>query len=204
MEGFKKPKETNLLSIININQVGLRTCKVCKNEVPIYERAGQRISVCMKCDHRKLSIEKSKGYVPPKRRELVNRVQQIQQIPNELLDVTLSDYIPKTKSQKEALDVITHYSKAGDTNFSSIVFKGKPGTGKSHLFRCAVRNLEEQKFVYEEDGNMYQVPHTVLFLKVPKLMKVIQSTYSNGSGLREQQILTTIFHVDYLILDEIG
>ncbi|GGC97696.1 AAA family ATPase [Pontibacillus salipaludis] len=88
----------------------------------------------------------------------------------------------------------------------SLVFQGAPGTGKSHLFRCAAREMKQQTIEYEENGKKWTVPITVLLLKIPELMKTIQRTFGSGrkDGLTEAKILDAITKVDVLILDEIG
>lgn len=202
-------KDIEFLRNAGINHVGDRTCGDCNNTVPIYEVNGKEISTCMTCDSARLSKRETESYAPPKRRELFNRAKAIEYIQKDLEDVTFDDYVPKTKAQVEALSLTKEFVE-GD--HQSLLFQGDPGTGKSHLFRCAARELEKQKTEHEErdwQGNIikYQVNKIVLFAKVPELMKLIQSTYNryeNKSGLDETTILETLSNADVLILDEIA
>lgn len=194
-------KDLNILKNVGIEHIGKRDCEKCGHKVPIYKRDGKEVSTCLKCESLKLSQNETDGYIPPKRRILASRVNAIQYIPGELEDVTFDDYIPKKPSQEEAKQLTFDFLKG---EYQSLVFQGDPGTGKSHLFRCAARELEKQKITYHENGQAYQVYKTVLFVKVPELMKFIQSTYNNRNGLTEDIILQTINDVDVLVLDEIA
>ncbi|RDW17609.1 hypothetical protein CWR48_13915 [Oceanobacillus arenosus] len=203
---MKSIKEMDILKSTGIEHIGDRICPECESEVPIYKRNGQEYSLCLKCENKKISQKETDGYEPPKRREITNKVKTIQYIPSELEYVTFDDYIPKTESQKLAMK-LTYEFIEGEHN--SILFQGDPGTGKSHLFRCAARELEKQKIPWKEtnwEGKeiTYKVNKTVLFAKVPELMKLIQSTYNRHSELTEDEILQTINDVDVLVLDEIA
>ncbi|WP_188453770.1 AAA family ATPase [Virgibacillus oceani] len=194
-------KDIGILKSLRIEHVGERICETCNAPVPIYQKDGEEISKCMNCENINLSTRETEGYEPPKRRSLVQRVKAIEYIPDELEDVTFEDYVPKTGSQKQAKQLVLDFLK-GD--YKALLFQGDPGTGKSHLFRCAARELSKQKINWEENGRIYQVNKTVLFAKVPELMKLIQSTYRNRNGLNENTILKTITNADVLILDEIA
>ncbi|MGY0692950.1 AAA family ATPase [Virgibacillus sp. FSP13] len=194
-------KDMNILKSAGIEYMGERTCETCGNTVPIYKRNGEEHSVCLKCKTNNLSKQQTEGYEPPKRREMTKKARLISYIPPELENVTFESYIPKTESQQQAkqlaLDVV-------NGEYTSLLFQGDPGTGKSHLFRCAARELAKQKISWQENGQTYQVRKNVLFAKVPELMKLIQSTYNNRSSLSEDIILETINQADVLILDEIA
>lgn len=194
-------KDLNILKKVGIEHIGNRNCEKCGHSVPIYKRGDEEVSTCMTCERLKLSQRETEGYVPAKRRSLVNRVKAIEHIPSELQNVIFDDYIPKTELQKQAKKLTLDYVQ-GD--YHSLLFQGDPGTGKSHLFRCTARELAKQKVTCQENGQTYQVNKTVLFAKVPELMKTIQSTYNNRNGLNEDIILQTINDVDVLILDEIA
>lgn len=198
---MKSIKDTDILKSAGIEKIGSRTCETCGNEVPIYERNGQQYSTCLRCETSNLSKQQTEGYEPPKRRELAARARIINYIPSELAYVTFDDYIPKTESQKQALNLAESVID-GDTK--SLLFQGDPGTGKSHLFRCIARELAKQKVDWTEKDKTYQVNKIVLFAKIPELMKLIQSTYNGRSALTEDIILDTISQVDVLILDEIA
>jgi len=198
----KSIKDTNILKSANINHVGDRQCEDCGSKVPIYERQGEQISICMTCKNSELSKRETKNYEPPKLRELKKRIKQIEYIPPDIQDATFEGYNPKSPTQKEALDMAHGFIQ---DKFQSIVFQGSPGIGKSHLFRCVAREVAKKKVKYEENGRTYDVHQSVLFAKVPELLKLIQSTFDNPKGhLKEHQLLKVVNDVDVLILDEIG
>lgn len=198
-------KDLNIMKGVGIELVGTRECETCGTEVPIYEKRGERISKCMKCETQRTKQETVKEYDPPQRRDLKRRIKHIEHIPHELVNATFEDYIPKNDSQREALDTIYSFL-TGDTQ--SVLFQGTPGLGKSHLFRCAAREIAKQKVQYTEEFNgesrSYEVTTTVLFAKVPELMKMIQQSYNKTFPLTEGEILETLSEVDVLVLDEVG
>jgi len=198
----KSIKDTNILKNANINHIGDRQCEDCGSKVPIYERQGERISICMTCKNSELSAQETKNYEPPKLRELNHRIKLIEYIPEDVVDKTFDDYVPKTDTQKQAKRMALDFL---EEKHQSIVFQGAPGIGKSHLFRCVARKVKEQRHSYKENDRIYDVKKSVLFAKVPELLKLIQSTFNNRSStLTEDIILSVINDVDVLILDEIG
>lgn len=203
---MKSIKDLNILKNAGIKWVGCRTCETCKSKVPVYERNGEQYSVCLTCDTSNLVKQQTDGYEPAKRRALANKARAINYIPDELQYVTFDDYIPKTNSQNQSLQIVKGLIQG---EHKSVVLQGDPGTGKSHLFRCAKRELEKQKVRWTErdwQGNNkdYQVNKIVVFAKVPELMKLIQNTYRGRTSLTEDIILDTLNRADVLILDEIA
>ncbi|CDO03125.1 DNA replication protein DnaC [Oceanobacillus picturae] len=211
---MKSIKDLDILKHAGIKQVGNRTCEECGNDVPIYERNGERYSVCLNCDTSNLAKQQTDGYEPPKRRELRRKSKAIEYIPNELKEVTFNDYVPKKGKDKqgqmytqtEALNYTLEILKG---KHQSLLFQGNPGTGKSHLFRCAAREFEKQKTIIAErnwrgEEFEYEVYKIVLYAKIPELLKSIQNTYKGNSKLTEDIILDTLAEVDVLILDEIA
>ncbi|OEH55246.1 hypothetical protein AQ616_09395 [Oceanobacillus sp. E9] len=203
---MKSIKDVDILKSQGIEQVGSRTCETCKSTVPIYERKGEQYSVCLTCENTKLAKQQTDGYEPLKRRELANKAKTINYIPPELENVTFEDYVPKTDEQTEAMNLVQELIQ---DKHQALVLQGDPGTGKSHLFRCAARELEKQKVLWigrdwqGKDKN-FEVNKIVIFAKVPELMKLIQSTYKGQTDLTESIILETISKADVLILDEIA
>ena len=121
------------------------------------------------------------------------------QIPPRFLDRTLDSYVPGNEQQEKALSVCRAYaddferlSKAG----SSLIFAGKPGTGKTHLaVGIGMRATKE----YRKD---------VLFTTVMRAVRRIKDTWTRNNDGKHQEseskAIAAFTGVDLLILDEVG
>jgi len=121
------------------------------------------------------------------------------QIPPRFLDRTLNSYIPSDDKQKKALSICTAYANDFDhvlENGSSLIFSGKPGTGKTHL--AAGIGLKVAK-EYRRD---------VLFSTVMRVIRRIKSTWGHKAPGEyretEGEAIAAFADVDLLILDEVG
>jgi DNA replication protein DnaC len=120
-------------------------------------------------------------------------------IPPRFLDRTLYSYIPENPQQEKALAVCKAYVsdfKHVMENGSSLIFAGRPGTGKTHL--AAGIGIVAAK-EYRRD---------VLFSTVMRAVRRIKDTWvKRNDGLRhetESEAIQAFTSVDLLILDEVG
>jgi DNA replication protein DnaC len=121
------------------------------------------------------------------------------QIPPRFLDRALESYIPADEQQEKALSICTAYANDFDhvlENGSSLIFSGKPGTGKTHL--AAGIGLKVAKD-YRKD---------VLFSTVMRVVRRIKDTWGRkDAGVyreSEGEAIAAFAGVDLLILDEVG
>ena len=116
-------------------------------------------------------------------------------IPERFKDRTLKSYVATTEPQKIALQAATDYAN----NFSealktgrSLVFIGKPGTGKTHLaVGIALRIMHRENRV-------------VYFTTVRKAINRVKATWTKGSTESEIEAIQSLAMPDLLILDEVG
>ena len=162
---------------------------------------GSRWSQCPECS--KLDAIKRDDDEKAKAKEaealrMSNRMIKTQ-IPPRFIDRTLESYIPADENQKKALSICTAYVNDFDhvlENGSSLIFSGKPGTGKTHL--AAGIGLKVT--------NEYR--KSVLFSTVMRVIRRIKNTWGrNVDGMQqetEERAIAAFTSVDLLILDEVG
>ena len=120
--------------------------------------------------------------------------QQRAGIPERFRDRTLDSYAAATDGQKAALRWATEYAHQFDEVLSSgrsMLFLGRPGTGKTHL-GCAIGNYLLRKGA------------TVYYSTVQRAMRRIKDTWNRDSAELEGDAIRAMTGPDLLILDEIG
>lgn len=115
-------------------------------------------------------------------------------IPERFRDRTLETYEATTPGQKKALEWATEYAH----NFAdvletgrSMMFLGRPGTGKTHL-GCAVA-----QYLISKGSTAY-------YSTVQRAMRRIKDTWGRQHGESEADAIKAMTGPDLLILDEIG
>ena len=116
-------------------------------------------------------------------------------IPERFHDRTLNTYVATTDAQREALQFATEYAD----NFSdaartgrSVIFCGRPGTGKTHLAAGIGLRL------------MHRDRRPVLFTTVMRAVRRVKETWGRSSTETESQAIAAMVFPDLLILDEVG
>jgi DNA replication protein DnaC len=130
----------------------------------------------------------------PRRRGLGREQQQRAGIPARFRDRSLDSYAATTDGQKAALRWATEYAHQFDEVLSSgrsMLFLGRPGTGKTHL-GCAIGNYLLRKGA------------TVYYSTVQRAMRRIKDTWNRDSAELEGDAIRAMTGPDLLILDEIG
>lgn len=180
-------KELKGLFKRKIEKVGERVCEHCGSDVPIYKQLNKEISVCLECDNKRVKQQAEHFRVERKRLAIMRLVEKYESNPYEEL-VTYDDYVPETKTQKQALETSLEFQSIDNT---TLFFQGKPGIGKSHLAFCVSENWKKQG-------------KTSLFIDVPTLLQTIRNSYNRGSIYSEEELFRLIDDVDLFVLDEIG
>jgi len=115
-------------------------------------------------------------------------------IPERFRDRMLEGYIATTDAQKSALKWATEYAVGFDEVLAtgrSMLFLGRPGTGKTHL-GCAIGN------------HLLRKGASVYYSTVQRAMRRIKDTWHKATDEREGDAIRAMSQPDLLILDEIG
>lgn len=161
---------------------------------------------CSKCDEEAAQARQQAEAVTrvaaaqTKKAKHISRVIGEAGIPRRFRDRTFDNYrttapdgasVPEmVKALELARRFATGFPKVVELG-ASLIFCGKPGTGKTHL-ACAIGNHVMQHF-----GN------SALFLTVFDAVQRIKETYG-AEGRSEKQVMDALCAVDLLILDEVG
>jgi DNA replication protein DnaC len=189
MESFKKIS-TQVFSELKMEQLGERVCEDCGESVPIIQTPRGKFSDCINCENLALQkkYENQMDDVKARKHEIAYNKFSI--VPDDLLNASFENYIPKHQSQGEALKKAVWYAeKFGDTDFKSLLFKGSFGVGKSHLSK-AISDVVKSK------------GKTVIYIDIPSLIKKIRNTF--GTNETDEEIYAAIEKADLVIFDDLG
>jgi DNA replication protein DnaC len=130
----------------------------------------------------------------------VNRDEKIKRligeagIPKRFALRRFDNYHAEIKEQSQALDIARYFAENFEMFMStgaSLIFCGKPGTGKTHLAAAIANAVCEQG-------------RSAVFMSVLKATRKIKDTWRKNSEVSENQIYRGMVHPDLLILDEVG
>lgn len=116
-------------------------------------------------------------------------------IPERFQNRSLQSFVAETQAQARALEFATAYADSFDDALAtgrSIIFVGKPGTGKTHLAVGIGLRV------------MHRDNRTVLFSTVMRAIRRVKDTWSRDSRETETQAIAALVFPDLLILDEVG
>ena len=74
---------------------------------------------------------------------------------------------------------------------ASLVFSGRPGTGKSHLAIGIAKHVIEHN-------------HTAMYINALDAIRMLRSTWRKDSERSEGQVMDSLAGIDLLIIDEVG
>lgn len=111
-------------------------------------------------------------------------------VSDDLKDAKLNTYKPTDKTQEQAKKLAIQYIKQFNGE-RSLIISGGSGRGKSHI-GISIANA------------IRQMGYTAWFVKSRDILKLIQSTYEDGSALTEDYIMKVIETIDLLVLDDLG
>ncbi|KVC81413.1 DNA replication protein DnaC [Burkholderia ubonensis] len=114
-------------------------------------------------------------------------------IPLRFRDRTFENFVADTPEKQNALKVAREFADGFDEHLrdgTTVVFSGKPGTGKSHLAIAAA-------MIVMNTG-------TALYLNALDLVRMVRDTWRRDSAITESAVLHELSTASLLVIDEIG
>ncbi len=166
-----------------------------------YQAKGFRLSknthwtICPECSKESQAVreaEEAQREALAKQRRMEGKLNQCG-IPIRFRTKNFESFIADTDGKEKALSVAMEF--AGNfqkhcDNGSTIVFSGKPGTGKSHLAIAIAQEVMK-------DG-------TAFYTSAIDAVRMVRDTWRRDSAQTESQVLSEFASVDLLVLDEVG
>lgn len=113
-------------------------------------------------------------------------------IPARFEGCTFESYVADTDGKLQAVTLARDYAENFADNAkrgASLIFAGKPGTGKSHLAGAILRATASSR---------------VRYLTCLDMIRAIRDTWRRDSEKSESQLLTYLESLDLLVIDEVG
>lgn len=148
---------------------------------------------CQKCVDEKeaWNQENERLEKEAEKRRIISGLMRRSGIPKRFETRTLASYKAESSGQKRALKIAQRMAESNPDDGLSLVFCGKPGTGKTHL-ACGVA-LE-----WINSGR------PAIFSTVLAAIRSIKATYNRNSETTEDAAIRVLTDVDLLVMDEIG
>lgn len=113
-------------------------------------------------------------------------------IPRRFESKRLADYAVSAPGQHRIRDLAERYvAKFNERPSASLIFCGKPGTGKTHI-ACGIGNA------------LIEAGQRVVFSTVLAAIRSIKETYRHGSERSESEAIAALVAPAVLIMDEVG
>ncbi len=128
------------------------------------------------------------------RNEKIKRLLGDAGIPKRFALRKFDNYRAESKAQQQALSIARYFAMRFDVFLStgaSLVFCGKPGTGKTHLAAAIANAVCEQG-------------RSAVFMSVLKATRMVKDSWRKDADSSENQVYRGLVSPDLLVLDEVG
>lgn len=114
-------------------------------------------------------------------------------IPQRFRGRTFDNFIADTDEKREALSTAVEFASNFDEHRArgtTVIFSGKPGTGKSHLAIAVAMAIMQNG--------------TAIYINALDMVRMVRDTWRRDSELSEINVLHDLSTVSLLVIDEIG
>lgn len=128
-----------------------------------------------------------------RQRRLENRLKQAG-IPLRFRSRSFANFEAETKAMADCLVVAGEFAEKFSerkAEGATMVFSGKPGTGKSHLAIAVCLSIMARGY-------------TAMYLNALDAIRLVRSTWGRDTQRREADVMNDLATVDLLVLDEVG
>lgn len=189
-------KPTNFKSKLVKQEFGLK-CEDCGRQYDYFEfqkqdGSIQEVKFGCDCEMKEFARQSTENYHKKQRRNKAERIFNQSIMNEDLKKASFDNYEPTNQQLEYAKQLCKRYADNFNLdNKQSLLIQGSFGTGKSHLSMSIVKEVK---------ANGY----TVLYMNVPQLISTIKNTYSNQSGMTEQELARIVSDVDLMVFDDYG
>jgi DNA replication protein DnaC len=186
------------------SEVALKTkAAVCEKHGE-YESTGTTLQIltsrtfwsgCPVCaaEHREIEEKRRIADEETDRQRRMEQRLSMSGIPQRFRDRTFDNFVADTEPKRQALSVAVEFASefAGHAERgTTVIFSGKPGTGKSHLALAAAMVVMKSS--------------TALYINALDLIRMVRDTWRRDSEMSEVAVLNDLTSVGLLVIDEIG
>lgn len=148
---------------------------------------------CNRIESERMDAERRASDEQERQRRLEARLSRAG-IPLRFRAKTFATFTAATGAQAKALEAATEFANDFDQRYragATMVFAGKPGTGKSHLAIAIGMHL-------------MAAGRTAMYLNALDAIRLVRSTWRRDSERTESSVMDDLATVDLLVLDEVG
>ena len=153
-------------------------------------RVSEKLSRCPECIHVEIQSAEAE-----KRRNLTGILMEEANIPERFQNCELNNYEVLNEKAQHNLSLVKSYVDGWPQMYASgtsLIFSGKPGTGKNHLAVALTKEVIRK----------HQA--TVLLTSVMRIIRAVRRTWGKESNYTEEDVIDLYTSRDLLIIDEIG
>lgn len=163
-------------------------------EMPIF-RTKVIWSGCPTCatEHRIAEEQRRNAEAEADRQRRLERRLSMSGIPLRFRDRAFDNFVADTEAKQQALAVAMDFAARFEEHYergTTVIFSGKPGTGKSHLALAAAMVIMKSR--------------TALYINALDLIRMVRDTWRRESEVSEVTVLNDLTSVGLLVIDEIG
>lgn len=150
---------------------------------------------CPDCEEARLAAERKERAAQHASRETA-RLQAMlgeARIPARFVGRTFDTFVADTTEKLHALTVAREFAESFDEQLrdgSSLVFLGKPGTGKSHLAAAILQAIMPE--------------HCGLYVTCMQVVRAVRNAWRKDSERSESDVMAEFARVPLLVIDEVG